>query len=134
MNKASKQSRDDQEMIDLVKDNYKAPVLSRTEAIQFEEAIVSRASASRSVSFGQWALVAALLLVFIGIGLRNIPAEQPAELSAQVAVNDEEIENLEWVATLLDEAIDETEIEEFPEEYVAMMMIIGADSEEDTDY
>ena len=134
MNKASKQNLGDQEVIDLVKDNYKAPVLSRTEAIQFDEAIVSRASASRSVSFGQWALVAALLLVFTGIGLRNIPAEQPAELSAQVAVNDEEVENLEWVATLLDEAIDETEIEEFPEEYVAMMMIIGADSEEDTDY
>ena len=133
MNKSSKQESNlsDQVMIDLVKENYKAPSLSRSEEIAFDQAVLSRASDSRTISFGQWALVAALLLVFIGIGFRGVSTEQPAQVSEQIAVNDE---NLEWVATLLDEAIDETEIEEFPEEYVAMMMIIGADSEEDTDY
>jgi hypothetical protein len=132
--KPSSDRSKDQSLIDQIKHNYRGPKLSAREAQAFDNALMARVEKRRSGGSLRLAVIMAVITAVVVLGMRVERFTSSKPSAEKIVRTQEDLRDLEWVATLLGVESTTEEFEDLPDEYAAMMMFIDVDSDEWNDY
>jgi len=124
-----KESSEDLAMIEQIAKHLDAPVMSPQEARSFDAKLYSKLNAPSAFQVRAWAFALAAALLLIGLGW-NFTKTQPTTKPVETILAEDNTAELEWVAALVGFESETESLDDLPEEYATMMLMMDETSEE----
>ena len=124
-----KESSEDLAMIAQISKHLEAPSMSPQEARSFDAKLYSKLNAPSAFQVRGWAFAMAASFLLIGLGW-NLIRTQPMTKPVESVLAEDSTAELEWVAALVGIESETESLDDLPEEYATMMLMMDESSEE----